>query len=165
MPRAPLPPPLHQLSEKAHLPPTRSQRHSLSRAAEPSSQRARCSSHDCDAFQRFSAQLFCSGAMQQRCILPDLPSSTAGTCLWFTQDKLPVREIDMNRSISDRHASKIIRRWPSDRWDPVAAGVLGFRYFDQQAAEACVRSKRVLIAGDSTTRDTFYEFSVLVRLA
>jgi hypothetical protein len=72
-----------------------------------------------------------------------------------------VLEPDMNRSISESWASSIISRWPSDRWDPVAAHIPGFRYFDAKAAQSCVRGKRVMIAGDSTTRDTFYEFSLV----
>ena len=112
---------------------------------------------------RFSAQLFCSGAMEQRCNLGHNMTSTAGACLWYKQSGKSVREVDMNRSISESHATTIVRRWPSDAWDPVAAGMPGFRYFGPKAAEACVRGKRVMIAGDSTTRDTFYEFALVVR--
>eukprot|EP00966_Prymnesium_polylepis_P187080 4336800-Prymnesium_polylepis.1 len=110
----------------------------------------------------FSAQLFCSGALEQRCSLAAHNiSTTAGTCLWYKPSAKPVREVDMNRSIGESHAQTIVRRWPSDLWDPIASAMPGFRYFGPRAAQECVRGKRVLIAGDSTTRDTFYEFALV----
>ncbi|KAL1529222.1 hypothetical protein AB1Y20_000177 [Prymnesium parvum] len=114
-----------------------------------------------DDFSRFSAQLFCSGAMEQRCVPGVNVSTSPGTCLWYKPSSRPVREADMNRSLGERHAEAIVKRWPTDRWDPAAAGVPGFRYFGPAASEACVRGKRVMIAGDSTTRDTFYEFALV----
>jgi hypothetical protein len=52
-----------------------------------------------------------------------------------------------------------VRLYPRDRWDPLRKGVGGFRYFGREEAERCVRGKRIHLAGDSTTRDTFYEFA------
>lgn len=52
-------------------------------------------------------------------------------------------------------------RFPRDRWDPLlihSSDEIGYRYFDRDAAAECVRHKRIFVAGDSTTRDTFYEF-------
>lgn len=76
--------------------------------------------------------------------------------MWFDRERHALSEADVNKT-SER-ANLIQRRMPSDRWDPVLAGSKGFRYFDKAAAAACVASKRIHIAGDSTSRDTFYEF-------
>ena len=105
-------------------------------------------------FLRFSGQLYCSGAMEQACRVGERLTS-AGVCMWYKHRSAnAVREAEMNRTL-------YLNRWPSDRWDPSAAGVRGFRHFGADAAEACVRGKRVFIAGDSTTRDTFYEFATV----
>jgi hypothetical protein len=103
-------------------------------------------------FRHFAAQLYCSGAEEQRC--PD--GRQAGVCNWFRSGSqlIPIVDADVNRSWSENS-----RRFSSDRWDPVRAGASGFRYFDRDAAASCVRGKRIHLAGDSTTRDTFYEFA------
>ncbi len=97
----------------------------------------------------FATQMYCAGAEQQRC--PD--GTAAGSCMWFTNAMRPVTARDMNRTDWDR----VSRRLSSDRWDPVRAHVQGFHYFDKAAAAACLAGKRIHVAGDSTTRDTFYE--------
>ena len=108
------------------------------------------------AFRHFSTQLYCSGAEEQRC--PD--GSPAGTCYWHRPSNLagfrPVVAADANQSWPERS-----RLYPSDRWDPTRSGATGFRYFGKEAAAKCVRGKRIHFAGDSTTRDTFYEFAAV----
>ena len=108
-------------------------------------------------FLRFSNNLYCAGAEEQRC--PNgLP---AGTCYWFRPNALvgmsPLVAADANRSWEENS-----KRYPTDRWDPPRAGATGFRYFNREAAAACVDGKRLHFAGDSTTRDTFYEFAAVV---
>ena len=53
-------------------------------------------------------------------------------------------------------------RWSRDKWDAIKAGAVSaesFRQFDKAAAGACLKRQHVLILGESTTRDLFYEFS------
>lgn len=119
------------------------------------------------AFTRWSENLYCSGAQAQRCQLTDGRDVLPGMCHWHKQYAQhrwePVEEADMNttkRLTFTRH-----------RWDPLQprkpqsdesgksgkSGESGFRYFGRDAARRCLQGKRVLVAGDSTTRDTFYE--------
>ena len=109
-------------------------------------------------FRHFSAQLYCSGAEEQRC--PG--GQPAGVCYWHrpqpagSQNYVPLVAADANRSWEENS-----RRYPSDRWDPQRAHVPGFRYFGREEAARCVAGKRIHFAGDSTTRDTFYEFAAV----
>lgn len=106
-------------------------------------------------FRHFSAQLYCSGAELQTC--PD--GGPAGICYWHRPSGTlltPLKAADANASWPERS-----RKFPSDRWDPARSGATGFRYFDREAAAACIRGKRIHLAGDSTTRDTFYEFAAV----
>ena len=53
-------------------------------------------------------------------------------------------------------------RWSRDTWDAVAAGAVSaesFRRFDRAGALTCLRNQHILIMGESTTRDLFYEFA------
>ena len=108
------------------------------------------SAHHHSTTTTFAAQLYCAGAEEQRC--PD--SSQAGLCYWFKANLEPVRLADFNKSWEEQ-----VRRFPHDRWDPLRAGIAGFRYFGPEEARECVKGKRIHLAGDSTTRDTFYEFA------
>ena len=88
-------------------------------------------------------------------------------CHWQKQHAqhrwLPVEAADMNTTKRPT--------FMGHRWDPLQphgprsgesgergeSGKSGFRYFGRDAASKCLQGKRVLVAGDSTTRDTFYE--------
>lgn len=96
----------------------------------------------------FSAQLYCSGSEEQAC--PN--GMMAGDCFWFMKGLgkklVPITHADVNRSRTLGAA---------DQWDPNRAGVASHRYFNKSSAAACLSGKRIHIAGDSTSRDTFYE--------
>ena len=104
--------------------------------------------HSVHTISNFAAQLYCAGAEEQTC--PG--GGRAGTCYWYQRSLKAITATDMNISWAE-----LSRRMPSDRWDPVRAGAHGFRYYDKTAAAECLAGKRVHVAGDSTTRDTFYE--------
>ena len=117
------------------------------------------------AFTRWSDNLYCSGASGQSCRLPNGREVLAGMCHWRKQHAphrwLPVEEADMN--VTNRPT------FVGHRWDPLRphgprsgessgeSGESGFRHFGRDEASRCLQGKRVLVAGDSTTRDTFYE--------
>ena len=117
------------------------------------------------AFTRWSDNLYCSGASGQSCRLPNGREVLAGMCHWQKQHAphrwLPVEEADMN--VTNRPT------FVGHRWDPLRphgprsgessgeSGESGFRHFGRDEASRCLQGKRVLVAGDSTTRDTFYE--------
>jgi len=96
----------------------------------------------------FSAQLYCSGSEEQAC--PN--GQKAGICYWFKKGSgkklVPLTRADENRSRTLGAA---------DQWDPKRAGVASHHYFNKSSAAACLSGKRIHIAGDSTSRDTFYE--------
>ena len=122
------------------------------------------------AFTRWSDNLYCSGASGQSCRLANGRDVPPGMCHWQKQHAqhrwLPVEEADMNTTKRPTFVGH--------RWDPLQphglrrgesresresreGGESGFRYFGRDAASRCLQGKRVLVAGDSTTRDTFYE--------
>ena len=102
----------------------------------------------------FSDQLYCSGSELRQCVLPR--SSVAeqpGECLWFTTDNKPVTSADMlDVGEATRH-----------RWDAVAGGAVtasSFSRFDSRGGILdCIRGKHLLMTGESTTRDLFWELS------
>lgn len=101
-------------------------------------------------FEDFSAQLYCAGASEQLCRVNGAPVAS-GVCHWRLPAGASVTVDDINTA-----AGKL--RMASDRWDPRTDGIPGeFRKYGPLAASECVRGRRLLIAGDSTTRDTFYE--------
>lgn len=97
-----------------------------------------------DAFLRFSEQLYCAGAEERRCPLPNGGRTEAGSCYW--------------RSTTNR--TSLPR--PTDEWDPEEVGAGGYRRIRRSEANECAHGKRVLLLGDSTTRDTFYELSAVI---
>lgn len=116
------------------------------------------------AFTRWSDNLYCSGASGQSCRLANGRDVLSGMCHWQKQHAqhrwLPVEEADMNTTKRPTFVGH--------RWDPLQphgprsgesgeSDQSGFRYFGRDAASRCLQGKRVLVAGDSTTRDTFYE--------
>jgi hypothetical protein len=104
-------------------------------------------------FERLAAQLYCAGAMDQAC--PG--GKSAGQCNWLKAPSwtpVSAAEVSKDESVWARNA----KRLASDRWDPRNAWGSDFRLFNPESAAKCVRGKRFLIAGDSTTRDTYYEF-------
>ena len=48
------------------------------------------------------------------------------------------------------------------QWRPELAGTPGFRQFRRDDAAACLRGRRVLLLGDSQTRDTFLQLTTIV---
>jgi len=117
------------------------------------------------SFRHFSDQLYCSGSEERLCTLEHNGKRTTtqpGECLWFTPDKHPVTEADMDPGNGAARG-----KWGRQSWDPVAAGVVGaaaFPLVDRGAAQACLRGKLVHFAGDSTTRDTYLTLASLLGL-
>ena len=108
-------------------------------------------------FRRFSDDLYCSGAVEQKCLVGN-HRSTAGQCLWYKPQRsllgagwAAVTDDDMNATLTPRSALA------HHRFDPVRGGAAsyGYRHFGRDAAARCVAGKRILVAGDSTTRDTY----------
>jgi len=113
-------------------------------------------------FRRFSTQIYCSGVEEAKCALLNGTRNELGQCYWHKRTAggrhEPVGKTEVVHPVEDGGKAK--SRMPSDRWDPLLsfpAESSGFRYFGREAAAHCLRHKRVLVAGDSTTRDTFYE--------
>ena len=114
------------------------------------------------SFHNFSAQLYCAGAEEQRC--PG--GAPAGICHWLrpaarTAERNDLRFAPLTPADANRSWDVQSRAYPTDRWDPTRIGSTGFRYFGREAAGRCLRGKRIHFAGDSTTRDTFYEFMAM----
>ena len=95
--------------------------------------------------------------------MPDGRDVLAGECHWHKQLSpnrwQPVKAADMNTTKRPSFAG---HRWdplqpPHESQSSVQSSESGFRYFGREAASRCLLGKRVLVAGDSTTRDTFYE--------
>jgi len=114
-------------------------------------------------FRRFSDDLYCSGAVEQKCLVGN-HRLTAGQCLWYKPQRsllgagwAAVTDDDMNATLTPRSALA------HHRFDPVRGGAAsyGYRHFGRDAAARCVAGKRILVAGDSTTRDTYYELLVV----
>ena len=111
-------------------------------------------------FRRFSAQLYCSGAEENACATP-AGRQSAGQCFWFKGSGTNWQPLAASEVVHpNEDGGKAKARFPADRWDPLlapGADKTGYRYFGREEAAHCLRHKRVLVAGDSTTRDTFYE--------
>ena len=111
------------------------------------------------AFLNFSADLYCSGAQEQSCATPGGARSLPGKCHWWQPSTTvgrftPAWEDDNTNGDAKRCMNATGHHcFQSDRWVPTAAG---YRRFDAAASSRCMRGKRVLIVGDSTTRDTFH---------
>ena len=110
------------------------------------------------AFARFSAQLYCSGAEEQQCALPSGVRAPSGRCHWWrrTADDdgfVPLWEgSGANSSAAPLHDGNSVGQ--HDRWMPADAP--GYRRMGANESRQCVRGKRLLLVGDSTTRDTFH---------
>lgn len=101
-------------------------------------------------FRRWAETLYCTGAEEEKCPLANGTRVRPGQCNWqkhVGSEWVSVPEADM----ADRAH---LPWWNAHRWEPPAES--GYRHFDREAAAACVRAKRLLVAGDSTSRDTFY---------
>ena len=107
------------------------------------------------------AQLYCSGAMEQACAV-GADAVEPGLCHWYAGPPwrpVTASEISRNESVWPVNAARFGR----DAWGPVRGkDALGFRMLSHQDAMRCVQRKRILVAGDSTTRDTFYELMAVV---
>ena len=95
------------------------------------------------SFRHFSEQLYCSGAVERLCALPDGTRELAGYCYW--------------RNAGGRNVTSML-----DEFDPEAAGAAGYRRFGPSDAAKCVAGRRMLLLGDSTTRDTYYELAATI---
>ena len=112
------------------------------------------------SFHHFSNQLYCSGSEERLCVLPHAGAlrQQPGECLWFTPDDRRVTSESMaDRGQAARH-----------HWDPVAGGAVlaaQFQRFNtRQAIISCLRGKHILMTGESTTRDLFWELSAAAGL-
>lgn len=111
------------------------------------------------SFRRFSDQLYCSAVAERQCVLPgSAVRQQPGECLWFDPSN-KVLTFDEMFTKRDRG------RWAADHWDASAVVGPSMRVFSRAAAAACVAGRHVLITGESTTRDLFYEFATLAGLA
>ena len=63
------------------------------------------------------------------------------------------------RAMSDRALA--LQKFAA-QWRPELAGTPGFRQFRRDDAAACLRGRRVLLLGDSQTRDTFLQLTTIV---
>ena len=111
------------------------------------------------SFHHFSNQLYCSGSEERLCVLPhEATRHRPGECLWYTPANKQVLTEDMaDKGMATRH-----------HWDPVAAGAVSAsqfqRFSTRQAISACLRGKHILMTGESTTRDLFWELSAAAGL-
>lgn len=93
---------------------------------------ARTASHH-SSYTQFMAQLYCSAAEEGRCSMPERGQhSVSGECYW---------------------QSNGARR----RWQPPIYAVNNNVSMHPAAVAKCLARRRVLLLGDSMTRDTFYE--------
>ena len=111
-------------------------------------------------FERWSHSLYCSGAEEQRCAASAPGESVLpGQCFWFVPglngSLTPVRA----REMSDK---ALAQQKFTAQWRPELAGTPGFRQFRRDDAAACLRGRRVLLLGDSQTRDTFLQLTTVV---
>ena len=89
--------------------------------------------------------------MERACALPNGTRAEPGSCYWRTRAGAPMPMLTNNRDLSDLlHV-----------WDPESAGAPGYRRLGVEEARTCMRGKRLLMMGDSTTRDTFYELAAV----
>jgi len=119
-------------------------------------------------FRHFADQLYCSGSERRWCVpmaaaaaSNHLAHSHPGECYWHKTDGRLVTHDDMDQDKRPRHA------WQSDVWDAAKAGgvdVTAFPHVSKADATACVHGKHVLVLGESTTRDLYYEFAQTVGL-
>jgi len=106
-------------------------------------------------FEHFSTQLYCSGATEQLCRV-DGEAVASGQCYWRRSPDWRATTLD-DVNVTNKP------RFPRDRWDPrEATDAKGFHKYGPESAAACARGRRILVAGDSTTRDTFYELLAVV---
>jgi len=105
--------------------------------------------HD-SPFLQWSDTLYCAGVEENLCPLANGSRSLPGQCHWHRRNRfgnyVPVTQADMNTTKRQTFAQH--------QWNPPVES--GYRYFNRQAAAACVQGKRLLVAGDSTSRDTYY---------
>ena len=111
-------------------------------------------------FERWSDSLYCSGTEELRCAASALgESAVPGQCFWFMPGPngslAPVRA----REMSDKALA--LQKFAA-QWRPELAGAPGFRQFRRDDAVACLRGRRVLLLGDSQTRDTFLQLTTAV---
>ena len=97
---------------------------------------AAASSTDREQLSRFSAGLYCGGAVDHHCPLPGSHRGVPGACFWLREKGnswSPVAAHDMQSS----HLRKDL-----DRWDPSAFGQEGFRRFNKREAAQCLQRQR-----------------------
>lgn len=114
-------------------------------------------------FVDFSSELYCSGAEEGRCAR-DGQRELPGQCYWLKQQPNATNatlaggwaRVSKRDVTSVRVANKGRDVFAWQRFDPTDA-VPGYVHFSAPQAASCMRGRRVLLLGDSTTRDTFYE--------
>ena len=94
-----------------------------------------------------------------------------GSCFWYTSGlagkKMVTSDIDglpkVYGGAADMDTSQK-PQWPRHHWDPVAAGAVTENSFRRSAQlrKSCVENKHILVLGESTTRDLFFEFAPAV---
>ena len=100
---------------------------------------AAASSIDREQLSRFSAGLYCGGAVDHRCPLPGGRRGLPGECFWLREKGnswSPVAALNAH----DMQSSHL--RDDLDRWDPSAFGQEGFRRFNKREAAQCLRPRR-----------------------
>lgn len=118
-------------------------------------------------FADFSVQLYCSGVVKQLCALPDGARQLPGQCFWLT----PINESFASASRPStnngwrevtadevrNHSRLGNREWFAEQYFDPTPAVPSFVHYRPDSVARCMRGKRLLLLGDSTTRDTLYE--------
>ena len=108
------------------------------------------------SFRHWSAQLYCSGVQEQRCAMPDGAREQSGHCYWQRMNAAGVwQPLTGCNTTGCSEADGLFGK--RDRFNPEAFGAPGYRRLQRDAAAQCVHGKKILLLGDSTTRDTYYE--------
>ena len=114
-------------------------------------------------FRSFNDQLYCSGAVERKCRLRNGTTWEAGNCFYDYIDTATRLKRHVFDGLFDRDTRLQTKQ---HTFDPNSWGVhhKAYHHFDAERARNCVKNKNVFIAGDSTTRDTFYEFAAVAGL-
>lgn len=126
-------------------------------------------------FKQFSEHSYCAGSEERLCVLPGTGERVQpGSCFWYKSGlagkKLVTSDIDglpkVYGNAADMDASQK-SQWPKHHWDPVAAGAVTANSFRRSAQlrKSCVENKHILVLGESTTRDLFFELAPAVGIS
>jgi len=123
-------------------------------------------------FKQFSEHSYCAGSEERLCVLPGTGERVQpGSCFWYKSGPagktLVTSDIDglpkVYGSAADMDTSQK-SQWPRHHWDPVAAGAVTANSFRRtaQLRKTCAENKHILVLGESTTRDLFFELAPAV---